>query len=636
VANTYDRRTFLTHSAATIGGVAVAGTVVDTLLEGVSYANGVNTGTPVTGHTLFVGTASDAPSISQFSGQTGKLDSAGFMVANAVYDTLFFTGPTGTTFLPNLGLKITGSTGPNGKYTVWKVTLREHVKFSNGNAFNAAVVVDNFKAALANSTVGGAIAPLIVSCKSTGTYAVTFTTVLPFYNFPHALSESQIGYIADPIMFPYHTVDGSQVYTYTGVPIGTGPFKMTSVSDWTLGDRSSWVKNTSYWRQDAHGRKLPYLDGITFITQADPSERLTDLTSGTTQIAWFSDGATIAEIQGGGYRAGGQPLQYFSSYSQDNLIAPAMNCVMCNVTGEDILGDCGYQMASGVWHSTGANGSKSPIADIRIRKALAMSIDTTLYLSGVDSNVGRTSNGIFASNSPYYANPGYPAFDSAGNYAAAKALVAAYQGGGPTPNIRVQTISGSTYAATQFSFLQTAAANVGINLIAVPLEQSTLISNAIYRFYEATLWGQFGGVTQDLNYVWWCSSKLANGNEAPGFTHVTAYQNIPIGAQPTGSTIPGTVNFADNIDGQIETAMVAALAATTTAQRIPLWRTVNDRLGADIPYLWLDSGVALLAAASTVQNWLGAKAPSTTSVKSSAAVLTPIGGITAWAQIWLS
>ena len=43
-----DRRSFLTNSAATIGGVAMAGTVVDSLLAaGASAATvGINTGTP--------------------------------------------------------------------------------------------------------------------------------------------------------------------------------------------------------------------------------------------------------------------------------------------------------------------------------------------------------------------------------------------------------------------------------------------------------------------------------------------------------------------------------------------------------------------------------------------------------------
>jgi hypothetical protein len=53
---TFDRRSFLTHSAATIGGVAMAGTVVDSLLAGVAGATtGVNVHKPRRGGTLTVG-----------------------------------------------------------------------------------------------------------------------------------------------------------------------------------------------------------------------------------------------------------------------------------------------------------------------------------------------------------------------------------------------------------------------------------------------------------------------------------------------------------------------------------------------------------------------------------------------------
>ncbi|MGC2168415.1 MAG: twin-arginine translocation signal domain-containing protein, partial [Acidimicrobiales bacterium] len=60
MSSTIDRRSFLTHSAVTVGGVAMAGTVVDGLLEGVAgAATGVAKGKPKLGGTLNVGTLSD-------------------------------------------------------------------------------------------------------------------------------------------------------------------------------------------------------------------------------------------------------------------------------------------------------------------------------------------------------------------------------------------------------------------------------------------------------------------------------------------------------------------------------------------------------------------------------------------------
>ena len=87
---TLDRRSFLTHSAVTIGGIAMAGSVVDGLLADVAGAAvGVNKGKPKRGGTLTVGTLSDVPNYHIFNGSQGKMDASGFCVANALYDPLF-------------------------------------------------------------------------------------------------------------------------------------------------------------------------------------------------------------------------------------------------------------------------------------------------------------------------------------------------------------------------------------------------------------------------------------------------------------------------------------------------------------------------------------------------------------------
>src|ERR1700728_794404 len=160
MSSTFDRRTFLTHSAATVGGVALASTVVDGMLSNVAGAAvGVNKGKPKLGGTLTVGTLSDVPNYHIFNGAEGKLDAWGFCVANALYDPLFVMSANGKTALPMLALSAT----PNPSYTVWTIALRHGVQFHNGAPFNAAAVVANYTATAANATVGPAITPLITS-----------------------------------------------------------------------------------------------------------------------------------------------------------------------------------------------------------------------------------------------------------------------------------------------------------------------------------------------------------------------------------------------------------------------------------------------------------------------------------------
>jgi peptide/nickel transport system substrate-binding protein len=595
----------------------MAGTVVDTMLSGVAGATGpgIGSGTPVRGGTLNIGLASDAPNAYTFTGATGKLDDAGFNVAIAVFDSLFLTSANGQTILPNLGTSIVGSTGPNGPYTYWTVALRSGISFHDGTAFDADAVVTNYTQAAANATVGSAINPLIKDCTKIDSMTVRYETLLPFYNFPHIMSESQIAYMASPAMFENAWISAKKL------PSGTGPFKSSA---WSIGHFSSWVKNPTYWRKDASGNALPYLNEVYFKTIVDPSTRLTALKTNSINVGIFSDGVSIKAIEKG-LTSVGKKCVYTTSVGQ-SIIQPAMNCVLCNTTGKDLFGATGSQEvnSSGTWKP----GPVSPIADQRIRHALALAINTKGYLSGIDQNVGAVSNGIFTTGSSFYANPGYPVYSPA-SVTAGKALVAAYKASNSLSKtakvtIHMQIVSGSKTASDQFAYISKCAAAVGITLVAVPVVQSILIGNAIGRTYEMSAWAQFGGVVQDGNYVWWDSSKLANGGYAPGFPHYP------------GPASAGGVNFANNVDGAVETAMVSALAASTPAGQKAQWQAVNARFSQDFPYLWLDETVVVWAAQATVQNWANAMAPTATSSKSTTPVLGPSSGVLGWAQIWIS
>ena len=597
--NQVDRRTFLTHSAATVGGVAMAGTIVDTLVADVAgAASGVGTGTPFTGGTLKVGLGSDAPKVSTFTGQTGKWDAAGFCVGSAVYDSLFLTNKAITGVLPNLAVSAVGS----NTYKTWTVNLRQGVKFHSGTTFNADAVVANFQAAQNDGTVGAAIAGIINSCTKTGPYQVQYKTAFSFYPFPYTLAEQQIAFMADPAMFAPDPTK-PHTYTYSGLPSGTGPFVCQS---WTLNVNSQFTKNGTYWRQDSAGRALPYLDGVTFKTIVDPGSRLTSLQGGSIDIGVFNTGPEIKSIQTGTTTPHGK-----ATFVTDlkGPLDPALNMVMCNVLGTDSGGAIGLMDSSGTW----THGSKkSPIASNSIRLALAHAINRAAYLSGVDSGIGAVADGVFRSTSPFYKNPKYPTF----SVSAAKTAVAAYRKSAgissSTPiNITMQIVAGSTSASDQFLFVKNAASAVGITLTAAPVLQSKLIGNAIAKTYECSAWAQFGGAVPEINYVWWNCQKFL------------------------GHEVAGYVNFPQNIDLVLEAAMLKAMATTSLATRKSSWATVNAQFAKDLPYLFLDTTVSVWAAAPNIQNYANAHAATATSVKSSSAVLDPNGSSNTWAEIWI-
>ena len=630
MSSTFDRRSFLTHSAATIGGVAMAGTVVDDLLATVAGATvGVNTGKPKKGGTLTVGLISDVPNYHIFNGSQGKMDASGFCVANALYDPLFVVSANGKTALPMLALSAT----PNANYTVWTVALRQGVTFTNGDPFNADTVVANWAAAAADPTVGLAIRPIIAKVVKVDTYTVQYIMVIPFSTYPISLADQQTAYMAHPTAFSP---------TFAGTPIGTGPFKVKS---WQVGVESQFVRNPGYWRTDAASRQLPYLNGINFKTIADDTARNQALQTGSVDMIVTQNGSAIAALQ----KMKGIQFRTDVHDPRD----PSVNCLIINTTGTmnqyfawagqfaTAIGDPGslsfllkgqapptqVQMAD--WMGTlGAvdpssltwNVKLKPVLnDVTIRQACAMAINRATYFKVVDGGIGAVADGVYRKTSPYYKNPGYPAY----NPAKAKALVNAYKAKNNVSKVGfvIDIVSGNSTAQKAFAFFQQQLAAVGITVTPRPVVQSTLIQNVIYGTYDCATWNQFGGTEPALNYVWFNSQPATTALQAGG---------MGMSALPAGTFIAGAVNFAHQADPVIEQSMLAAMASKPgSAAQKAAWQKVNSQFAKDIPYLFLDTTVTGWAARANVQNWVSGTAGDGTT-----RCLSPDGGSARFDQIW--
>jgi ABC-type transport system substrate-binding protein len=609
----------------------MAGSVVDGLLANVAGATvGVNKGRPKIGGTLTVGLISDVPNFHVFNGAQGKMDQSAFCVANALYDPLFVMSLSGKVALPMLAL----SASHNADYTVWTIALRQGVKFTNGDPFNADLVIANYTAAKADPTVGLAIQPILTSVTKIDTYTVAYNMAIPFSAYPITLAEQQIAYMAHPSSF---------VPTYTGNPIGTGPFKVKS---WQVGVESQFTKNAGYWRKDGAGRKLPYLSGINFKTIVDDASRNQALQSGGVDMILQQSGAQIAGLKKM------KNITYVTDESAPR--DPSVNCLIMNTTGTlnqyfcwagqfasigvpgslpyilkgqapptavqqaDYLGTLGAVNPSTLqWDTT----LKPVVNDVTIRKACALAINRSTYFKVIDGSVGAVADGVYRKTSPFYRNPGYPAY----NPAKAKALVNAYKSANSVSKVGfvIDTVSGNSSANQAFAFFQQQLAAVGITVTQRQVVQSTLINNVIYGQYDCSTWNQFGGVDPSLNYVWFLS---LNATASP------AVGGLGMAALPAGTYIAGAVNFAHQGDSTIENSMLRALAAAPgSALQKKSWETVNTQFARVFPYLFLDTLVTAFAARKNVQNWV-----SGTAADGTTRCLSPDGGSARWDQIWKS
>lgn len=612
--NTFSRRSFLTHSAAAAGGIAMAGTVVDSLVSAAGAATEVGVDSIPTsgqkGGTLRIGIASEQPSKLHFSGAQGKMDAAAFCLANAVYDPLFLSSADGKSWLPHLAVSAT----PNTTKNVWTVTLRQGVKFHNGDSFTADNVVANYSAAHADLTVGLAIKPLIDSCVKVSTYVVQYTTQMPWTSFPFQLSEQQISFMAH----------GSDLDSAGGSPIGTGPFKLNQLSDWDLqtagGGTSTWHANPSYWKKDANGGSLPYVDTLIFKVIVDPAERWQALQSNSIDLMTNADGGTIKAVKtatGSSLTSTSGSNSNYKWVSDENGVRePAINSIICN-TNMSKGGWVGGKPKGAVNPSTNKwNSSATPvIADVTIRQACAMAINRDTYLSVCDGGVGQVANGLYRSKingktaTGLYKDPKYPAFSVSNG----KKLVDAWKKNNPGVDAAfvIDIVEGSAAQQQAFTFIKNALAAIGITVTSRALTQPDLIGKKISKEYDASTWSQFGGLVPDLNYVWFNSSPFL-GMQANNY-----------------------VNFAQQADKLINDGMLKGMAATpgSVAQQ-QAWQSVNARMAIDVPYLWLDTTVNMWAARANVKNFAFASAATATSNNGSARAYCNNGGSSRWEHIY--
>ena len=778
-----NRRKFLTHSAATVGGVAMAGSVVDGMLANVANAAaGVGTGTPVRGGTLTVGLASDIPAALTFNGSHSKWDAGAFARGAAIYDTLVMIKKTGDDVLPCLATKWSSS----NNYKSWKFTLRTGVTFHDGTAFSADDVVANMQASMSDGTVGPAIIPIFASsnyCVNNGDGTVTFNLAFPLVNFPMWIADAQIGRMASgknwdnagvtagttTLALQNAKTEAPLSLAYNGLsqacpgPVGTGPFKFVS---WSQMNTFVTTAFANYWKKDAKGRDLPFLDGVTFKVIVDPTDRNNALASGNIDVLYTTDGTSIASIKAGnisnvGWRTDtgdkrdpatnsiilnstgtlnqwgmwytGKDFSGTNSYgipgiypylkkngtiqallgngltlTQINqlyaLYASAGKAAVATAAGGGDTGtlvsnyiaasalpafypagvDLGADSArcmppvsvqnnlygwvngqpgnwlidpnnnytkpatfvniNGAMSDDGTQwvpGKFNPLTSLDFRKACAAAINRATYLKVVDSNVGVKSDGPFKPSSRFYnSNNGYPAFDGSKLKTVAKGHLNDYKAANPGKNtsFTLQYVENSNAATQAFTFISKALQDVGITVVAKPVNQVLLIGNVVNGTYDASSWSQFGGVDPSENYVWWNSQNLKD--ELYFWSLDNSYK---IGGA-NAKNIAGAVNFAHQADPRLQSAMLAACAAPVPDDTVNYWKQVAGYFGQNVNYLWLDATITMWAASSSVQNWAfenDGGTPGTKIIKgvttpylSYGAVMSPNGGENHWDQVW--
>jgi peptide/nickel transport system substrate-binding protein len=286
---------------------------------------------------------------------------------------------------------------------------------------------------------------------------------------------------------------------------------------------------------------LPYLNSITFKPIPDTTQREATLKTGGVDLIVSADPNTVNHFIG----QSGFQLVDTINYTVGE---PDMDFIMLNC-------------------------AVAPTNDIRIRTALAKATDQAQVITIFGGGLTKPSSGLFPKGNKYYSATAYPTFDLPG----AKALVASYKAQHGTAALELTgTTDPRVSKATQV--LQQMWNLAGMDVSIKAIEQAALITDALEGSYQALTFEQFAVPDPDLNYVWWSTTTTA----------------------PPGQI---SLNFARNSDPQIEAALLIGRSNPDPVARIKAYQTVNERLGIDLPYIWLGQTIWSEVGDNRIQNF---------------------------------
>ncbi len=386
-----------------------------------------------------------------------QLAISGIMVAKQIYDTLTIPNAEAE-FVPFLA----ESVEPNEDHTVWTIKLRDGVVFHDGSPLTAEVVKNNIDAwrgeypGRTTLLLRFAYSP-VQAVEVVDDLTLTVTTSLPWPSFPSYLYyQGRVGIMGQAQLDDPDACDTNL--------IGTGPFVF---DDWVEGESLTVVRNEDYWRTDADGNQLPYLDSVVFRPFVDPNARTNALLSGDIQA-----------------------LHTPTPEETANLLAEA-EAGNIKVESTSDFGEVNYVLF---------NTSKPPFDSLTARQAMAYAINREEYRSVIGLDLVDVASGPFAPGvMGYLEDAGMPEYDPE----KAKELVAQYEEETGEELTFSQTILANPASQAVAQFYQDQAAQVGIESSIEAVDQSAEISTALGDDWQVLNWRNHPGDDPDTQYIWW-------------------------------------------------------------------------------------------------------------------------------------
>lgn len=342
---------------------------------------------------------------------------------------------------------------PNDALDEWTLTLRSGIKFHDGSPLDAETLKWNFDT-LHNVPTSNTYGLITSSGLESVDIVDDLTVVYRLSGANAAFPDNLRGALGWPISRQAYEEMGPDEFGEN--PVGTGPFKF---QQWTRDDRLIVERNPDYWREDADGNPLPYLDEIEFRPISDEDSRYQSLAADSVQVMVTLRGSTAKQV--------------LSLVEERDYTA---NLFVGNQSGSSIF-----------------NVLEPPVDDIRVREALIRASDgeDVAVILGDDGLVPAT-DGFFGPDSSWYSeSAGEAYFGREGatdeNMARGSELIEDYKNDpersdGKSPGEAVEVVYScppdpSLVEIGQYYQQQWGAIGVDVSLEQV--EQATLVQNAI-------------------------------------------------------------------------------------------------------------------------------------------------------------
>jgi peptide/nickel transport system substrate-binding protein len=438
-------------------------------------------------------------------------DTSCHQAVRGVYDTLTFVGED---LAPHPYLL--ESFDSNATFDEWTFTAREGIEFHDGTAFDADALLDHFERMRASTLVGNAL-KAINDVEKVDAMTVKITTDTPWVNFPVYFA-AQPGYVASPTWLAA-VDDGTAEATE---PVGTGPFEF---AEYNAGDNFRMTKNPNYWLLAPDGEPYPYLDEINFIVQEEDATRARSLIAGEIDMTHTDRGEDVLDFRS---RAEAGELQAWEMTTRQGT---------------------GYALIN--------VASDSPVADLDVRRAMAMAIDRDFLAEARYAGLFEVANGPFSPGTVgYLEDTGFPEFDPD----AAREIVDAYEEENGPIEISYRTTA-DPFNLQTVELIASDLAEVGIDVTLDQTEQGEFIQQAVLGNFEVFTWRNHGGIDPETERVWWHSETA-----------------LPIGEI--------ALNFGRFQDDVIDENLQVLRESTDQAERTEAAENINRRFGEQVYNIW--------------------------------------------------